>query len=219
MRLLDEYLPHPTLLQMFIAARCTPLVDPSRPPRRVRPFPSRASFCISRTVHPEPPIIMSYRDDASSTLYDPPIPKRGRSASFSASTAAPSVFRSSSLPRRQSFSGAQDDIPYNGGARFTDGEKQLQTPLTKLYDSLDRSTFSDEEADRMANGGRGDTREGVVFDGNGSEVGVGPAGQMSQDERADRRKRRMGRQSKGQEEGGDQHVSRGRGTASDGGAC
>ncbi|ORY72739.1 hypothetical protein BCR35DRAFT_333916 [Leucosporidium creatinivorum] len=146
---------------------------------------------------------MSYHDDEESTLYDPPLTKRGRSRSFSASASAPTVFRSSSLPRRGSFSASrtsfQGDVPYNDGARFTDGDKQLQTPLVKLYDSLDRSTYSDEEADRQANGGRG-YRDGVVYDGPGTEVGVGPSGQMREDEEADRKKRREGRQSKGQEE-------------------
>lgn len=153
---------------------------------------------------------MSYYDNEEATLYDPPIAKRGRSRSFSASASAPTVFRSSSLPRRGSFSASRtsfhNDVPYNDGARFSDGEKQLQTPLTKLYDSLDRSTYSDEEADREANGGRG-TRDAVVYDGNGSEVGVGPAGQMREDEEADRKKRREGRQSKGQEEPAVAHVS------------
>jgi hypothetical protein len=153
---------------------------------------------------------MSYHDDEEATLYDPPIAKRGRSRSFSASASAATVFRSSSLPLRGSFSASRtsfrDDVPYNDGARFSDGEKQLQTPLTKLYDSLDRSTFSDEEADRRANRGRG-YRDGVVYDGNGSEVGVGPSGQTREDELADRKKRREGRQSKGQEEPPVAHVS------------
>lgn len=98
-----------------------------------------------------------------------------------------------------------------GGAHFSDGERELQPPLSRLYSDLDASTFSDEEADRLSHrrggGAEENTREGVVRDGPGAEVGVGPAGQLYADEQADRRVRRPGRQSKLQEEPAVQHVS------------
>lgn len=99
------------------------------------------------------------------------------------------------LARRQSLSDA------TGRPIFLNpGERTIQTPLVNLYDALDRSRV--EDAKRA-----GVQRPKETYTGPGSEVGVGPSAQSDEDEAADRRVRRMSRQSKGQEEPAVVHVS------------
>lgn len=71
----------------------------------------------------------------------------------------------------------------------------MQTPLTRLYDDLDRSKYSDEEEKRLKY-----RSSSKPYDGPGAQFGVGPSAQDSDDELEDRRMRREGRQSRNQEE-------------------
>lgn len=152
-------------------------------------------------------------DSGSDTLYDPPItkprqtPLRGRSASFSAggnrgdARAGPevepaaydppplrsSVRRSASLPRPRPDPGSQ----------FTQGERELETPLVRMYDDIDRlryATWQRSRQDRV----QGDLETGRAGGGVGNDL---------LDEEEDRRAQRPGRQSRGQESPVVDHVS------------
>jgi hypothetical protein len=142
----------------------------------------------------------SFESLSGQAPYDPPLsrrPTRGRSASLSANASRDSL----PLPRRQSLSGAPRP-PVYATPDFLDNP-QIQPPLVNLYDQLDRSSFSDSERTRDAAGRQPPVQP---YSDLGADVGVGPSAQSDEDDEVDRKARRLGRQSKGQEEPALVHV-------------